>query len=217
MADKFSETRNFFWRDLEFIRDYVKNGDKILDFGCGNGRLLELFHAKVEPSQYIGLEISQKMVDVARSKYSGNNLKFEKISGSDNLPFSDNYFNSIYSIAVFHHMPSHDYRLQTAKELYRVTKPGGHIIITAWNLWQRKYIKNIFINWAYKIIGKSNLDWNDCYITFKNNKGEIFSRYHHAFHKSELKKLFHEAGFKIEKIAVIAGKNIILMGKKIRA
>lgn len=44
MAGKFSETRKYFWRGLEFIADYTKEGDKILDFGCGNGRLFRTIY-----------------------------------------------------------------------------------------------------------------------------------------------------------------------------
>ena len=56
------------------------------------------------------------------------------------------------------------------------------------------------------------LDWNDCYINFKDNQGNVFKRYHHAFTKRELKKLFQKAGFKMEKI--INNRNIIFIGKK---
>lgn len=222
MAEKFSETRKFFWRGLEFIKDYVKEGDKVLDFGCGNGRLLELFSStvqplkfsKVEPLKYFGVDISQKLINLAKSKYSGENIKFQKTSSSTRLTFPDNYFNAVYSIAVFHHLPGKESREFWAKELYRVMQSGGHIVITVWNLYQRKYLKNIIKNWIDKISGRSNLDWNDCYINFKNNEGRIFSRYHHAFTKRELKKLFLDAGFTIEECKIVDERNIILIAKK---
>jgi len=213
MAGKFSETRKFFWRGIEFIKDYAKEGGEILDFGCGNGRLLELFEDK--KFEYFGVDASQNLIDLAKHRYSGGNIEFSKINPSqESLAFADNFFNAVYSIAVFHHFPSVEYRQKIAKELYRITKADGYIIITVWNLWQKKYLKNILKNWWSKIFGKNNLDWNDCQITFKNNEGQIFSRFHHAFTKKELQKLFESVGFKTEMRQIIGGRNIVYIGKK---
>jgi tRNA (uracil-5-)-methyltransferase TRM9 len=215
MAFKFSETRKFFWRDLEFIKDYAQDGDKVLDYGCGNGRLLELLQDKT--IEYFGADLSERLVDLARGKYLNtySNTYFSKINPvQKSLAFPDNFFNTVYSIAVFHHLPGQKLRLETAKELYRVLKPGGNIVITVWNLWQKRYIKNIINNWIDKLTGRSKLDFNDCYISFKNNQGETFQRYHHAFTKRELKKLFTQAGFKTVKNEVLQGRNIIFIGKK---
>ncbi len=211
IAEKFSETRKFFWRDLEFISDYTKERDKVLDYGCGNGRLLEIMNGK--NIEYQGVDVSQKLIDIASQKYPGK--KFQKISGFGTLPFPDNYFNVIYSVAVFHHLPSKQLRLQVTQELYRVTKPGGHIIVTVWNLWRWPYIKDIIKSCFNILINGSKLDWNDCYITFKNNQGEIFNRYHHAFTKRELKNLLITAGYQIEKYKKVKNKNLLIIGRKL--
>lgn len=212
VASKFSETRKHFWQDLEFIKDYAQEGDKILDFGCGNGRLLELFDKK--EIEYYGLDTSQKLIDLAKSKYANSAVKFLKIPGQDSLPFPNDYFNVIYSIAVFHHLPGKDLRKELARELYRVLKPGGKIIITVWNLWQPHYSTKVAENWARKILGRNDLDWNDCYIGFKNNQGESFRRYHHAFRRRELKSLFVQAGFHPRVSRIMGGRNILFIGQK---
>lgn len=214
IADKFSQTRKHFWRGMEFMGDYVQDGDKVLDFGCGNGRILELFSGK--KIEYTGVDVSEKLIEIAKARHSmSSDYKFQKISGSDRLPFTDNYFNSVYSIAVFHHLPGRELRKATVKELYRVLTPGGKIIVTVWNLFQRKYVKNLLSNWLSKLKGKSNLDWNDCLISFTDNQGQIFQRFHHAFTKRELKHLFVEAGFEIKKCETIGGRNLVLIGHKL--
>ncbi|MEK7598237.1 MAG: methyltransferase domain-containing protein [Patescibacteria group bacterium] len=212
IAEKFSETRKRFWGDLEFIKDYVSGGESVLDYGCGNGRLLELFSEK--NIDYTGLDISGKMVNLAKGKYQDPLVKFRKITSFDSLTFPGNYFNAVYSIAVFHHLPSQALRQKVAKELYRVTQMGGVIVISAWNLWQKKYCGNILVNWANKLIGRSQLDWNDCWIDFKDNRGNVFNRYHHAFGKRELGRLFSQAGFSIERCKIVNKKNIIFVGRK---
>ena len=212
IAKKFSETRKHFWRSLEFMKDYVRDGDKVLDFGCGNGRLIELFRNK--NIQYVGVDVSQKLIERAKKRYSEQTESFLKISPTKvSLPFNAENFNSVYAIAVFHHLPGKQRRLNVTKELYRVTKREGWVIVTVWNLWQSRYRSKIFRNWLRKIIGKSELDWNDCQITFTDNEGEVFERYHHAFTERELEKLFKKVGFNIVEVRKIGG-NIVLIGQK---
>jgi len=212
IAKKFSETRKFFWEDLSFIKNYANKGDKVLDFGCGNGRLLELI-AKKNVSYY-GLDVSRKLIDIAQKKYDGKKIHFQKIASSDSLPFADDFFNLAYAIAVFHHLPGEGLRKKTARELFRVLAPGGYIFVTVWNIWQKEYWKNIFENWAFKMIKKSELDWNDCYIRFKDNHGQIFLRYHHAFSVEEMRDLFKNAGFKVRECKIYNERNILLVAKK---
>lgn len=212
IATKFSQTRKHFWRGLEFIEDYAKKNSKIFDYGCGNGRLLELI-GDLPGLEYYGADISQRLIDLAKSKYL--KATFLKLNPNQtSLSFKDNFFNSVYSVAVFHHFPSEKYREDMAKELFRITARGGYVIVTVWNLWQKKYIGNILENWYAKIFKGSIFDWNDCYISFKDNRGNKFQRFHHAYTKRELRKLFANAGFEIESCEIVDGRNIVLVGKK---
>ena len=43
ISEKFSQTRHRFWKELEFIKNFTSDKSQVLDFGCGNGRLVELF------------------------------------------------------------------------------------------------------------------------------------------------------------------------------
>ncbi|KKQ45820.1 MAG: Methyltransferase type 11 [Candidatus Moranbacteria bacterium GW2011_GWC2_37_8] len=213
ISEKFSQTRKHFWRGLELIKDYTHDGDNVLDYGCGNGRLLELVGDK--DIQYYGADVSQELINWAQKKYVGPNIKFSKLDPiQSTLAFEDNFFNTIYSIAVFHHFPSKKYRTDIARQLYRLTADGGHVIVTVWYLWQRNYFKNISRVWIQKLKGETELDWNDCMISFTDNEGKKFERFHHAFTKRELRRLFSNAGFKIERCSIPDGRNILLVGRK---
>ena len=41
ISEDFSITRDKFWEELGFLSKYVNDSDKVLDLGCGNGRLSE--------------------------------------------------------------------------------------------------------------------------------------------------------------------------------
>jgi len=228
ISEKFAQTRSHLWKDLEFVGSYCKKGDKVLDFGCGNGRLLDFLGKK--DINYTGVDISAKLLKEASSHFFNRpKVEFQKISGLGSLPLESSSFNVIYAVAIFHHLPGKEMRKKVAEELYRILHPEGTIVISVWNLWpastrgddrsstrggQKKYLKYILKNWFNKLIGRSKLDWNDCYISFTDNEGKKFQRFHHAFTKSELKAIFSRAGFKIAKCEIIGGRNIVLIGKK---
>jgi len=189
IAKEFELTRHYSW-DLEEYAKFTRPGMKILDLGCGNGRLIELL--KDRKIDYTGIDNSKELIGLAKGKYP--NQKF-LIGNALNLPFKNNSFDVIYSIAVFHHIPSKKLRLKFLKEARRVLKKDGKIVLTVWNLWQRKYLSSIVKYSLLKLTGKSKLDFGDLYIPWQNK----YQRYHHAFTKRELVKLFKKAGFNIEK------------------
>lgn len=193
IADQFSATRNALWSDILFINDYVKDGDRVLDLGCGNGRLLKLL--KEKNITYTGIDISEKIIIQAQSLFTENDkIKF-LVGNALELPFDDNEFDVVISVAFFHHIPSNELRLKTLKEVRRITSNDGVIIMTVWNLWQKKYFKFVLKNILMKIFGKSRLDFKDALIPWK--KGKNVDRYYHAFTLSELRKLVNGSLLKL--------------------
>lgn len=193
ISQDFANSRHFTW-DIEKLSQYIKERERILDLGCGNGRLIEIL--KEKKVEYYGVDFSEKLIEIAQKNYP--HFHFQ-VANALNLPFSDNFFDKIFSIRVIAHIPSRDFRLQFLKEIKRVLKPEGLLILTTWYLWNLKFKRNFFLmlkNIFLKIIGKSKLDFGDAFIPWQNK----IWRYYHYFTKKELKKLVLKAGFKIEKI-----------------
>jgi ubiquinone/menaquinone biosynthesis C-methylase UbiE len=216
MAYKFSNTRKFFWGDLSFIADHISDGDKILDYGCGNGRLLGIL--KNKKIEYVGVDISQKLINLAKEKYPELEASFSKITSQTSLAFPNDFFNRIISVAVFHHFPK-KYACEMAKELYRITKPEGTVIVAVWNLWQKKRRKNIFnfsaiLGKIFQVGAYRGFGFWDILVPFQNNQGEVFKRYHRVYTERSLAEIFSSAGFEVEKCFLAEGRNIILIAKK---
>lgn len=62
-----------------------------------------------------------------------------KVLMCDNLslPFRDESFDAVLSIAVVHHFATTDRRVQALRELARVLRIGGKLIISVWAMEQR--------------------------------------------------------------------------------
>ena len=194
IAEQFSSSRYSIWLELNIFGEYIRERDRVLDLGCGNGRLFELFRDK--EVDYIGIDNSKKLIEVAKKKYPDG--KFQ-VADALNLPFPDNYFDKIFCIAVLHHIPSEGFRLQFLKETKRVLRPEGLLIVTVWDLWRRPKAFKLLLKFAIlKISGKSKLDFKDIFVPWQKK----IDRYIHCFTKNELKKLVKETDFKIKKAGI---------------
>lgn len=101
----------------EFIR-YLKEGDKILDLGCGSGRD-SIFLAK-QGYDVWGIDISKEAIKKAKENFQAKNLHF-LVANAENLPFEDEFFDAIYSRWVLQFVPLK----KAASEIFRVLKNNG--------------------------------------------------------------------------------------------
>jgi len=215
IAQVFNKTRNYIPPDLEILKTYVQPGDRVLDLGCGNGRLYEIMQGMTD---YYGADVSEKIIEIAREKYP--KAKFF-ITDPLSLPFEDNFFDKVFCLSVFHHIPSQRFRLKFLKEINRVLKPDRVLILTVWNLWPKKKIRHLLFKYTLlKLIGKSRLGFFDIMLPWKNGQGEtIINRYIHVFRRGELNKLLKKAGFKVQEVKIIKRSkkesNIFVLAKKV--
>ena len=210
IAPDFSRTRGRIWEELKFLEEYIAAGEKVLDLGCGNGRLYELLRAR--KADYYGIDVSEKLIEIAKSHYP--DAKFQ-VADALNLPFSDNFFDRVFSIAVFHHIPSEKFRLRFLSEAKRVLRPGGSLVLIVWGLGSRKRLFLFFKYAVFKILGKSKLDFGDTYVPWRKET----MRYVHYFLKDELKQLTKTAGFRTKEVRVSKRptskeSNILLIAEK---
>jgi ubiquinone/menaquinone biosynthesis C-methylase UbiE len=129
IVEPFAGTRAYVWDDLLPLRQYTKDGDRVLDVGCGVGRLYQLFDDL--SIVYTGIDQSDGQIAEAKKQYPQG--KFI-LGGMADLPFADQFFDSVYCIATLHHLPTHEDRIRALREMKRVVVPGGYIILTNWNL-----------------------------------------------------------------------------------
>lgn len=196
LAQDYARTRAFIPEDIKKLADYALPGEKILDSGCGSGRLFGIL--KEKKVDYYGIDISENLIEIAKKNFPEG--KFE-VADALNLPFPDNFFDKVYSISVLHHIPSKELRLKYLKEAKRVLKQKGILILRVWDFFKRKEGWKLFLKYTFlKLIRKSKLDFFDVFVPWKDSRGNVIAeRYFHCFRKSELESLIKEVGFKIKK------------------
>jgi len=188
IAKHFSDTRQFVWQELKPFASFVKKGDVVVDLGCGNGRLYQIFEGL--PISYIGVDQSEELLVLARKQFHGG--KF--IQGSMlSTPLADGGTDVIFCIAALQHIPGGEFQKKAVEEMKRVLKPGGKVILSNWNLFGDWGLKQVHSG-KYKDMGDG-----DFLVPWRDAEGKILGeRYYHAFTLPELKDLFESSGFIVE-------------------
>lgn len=136
----------------------------VLDLGCGTGEMIKLILEQNKDKSLYGLDLSEKMLEVAKQKL-GNNTNLI-LGDSERLPFINSFFDVVYCNDSFHHYPAPD---KVLSEVRRVLKPSGTFIMC--DCWQPA-IGRVIMNFYMKH-GKEG----DVKIYSENEIRELFSHY----------------------------------------
>ncbi|MFH1193507.1 MAG: class I SAM-dependent methyltransferase [bacterium] len=189
IAEDFDVTRQTAWPEFEMLAPYIIEGTRILDIGCGNGRLYKFLSTsyKLQATSYSGIDQSEELIKIAKKNNppltpplikGGNGGVDFQVADVFNLPFKDGEFDIVAGIAFLHHIPSKELRAKVLKEIYRVLAPGGILFLTNWNLFQIKLIKKYKLRLRDFFFLHNNLDAGDFWIPFHSSSHPASSLCH---------------------------------------
>jgi demethylmenaquinone methyltransferase/2-methoxy-6-polyprenyl-1,4-benzoquinol methylase len=127
------------WRKIAAKSTAAGKGSLVLDACTGTGDLA-LAVSSITGSRVVGVDFSQDMLDLAEEKISKAGLADEitfAAASVDDLPFEDNKFDAITIGFGLRNTP--DYRA-VLREFYRVTRPGGRLVILESSQPERKIL-----------------------------------------------------------------------------
>ena len=145
------------WRK-KAVKELQKiNPQIILDIATGTGDFAITAAKKLQVKQIIGLDISEKMMEIGKVKVAKQNLdsiiQFE-LGDCEALRFTDNYFDATltgFGVRNFEHLQ------KGLQEIHRVLKPGGKAIILEFSMPTKFPIKQLYLfyfRWILPGIGK---------------------------------------------------------------
>lgn len=169
----------------------LKDGDKILDIGCGNGYYLNLLNRLGFKLTLTGVDNDRHGLLDAERFIADNSIKL--IFGyAEKFPFKNNIFDKVIISEVIEHVQDD---LIILKEANRVLKMGGILVLTTCNihypfLWDP-------INWMLQHIFNTHIK--------KGFWGGIWNQHLRMYEKKDLEKLVQNANFKISLSEVLTG------------
>ena len=127
--------RKVYWERVKIFLESLEKGSLLADVGSGDGKYLEL-----NPDVFtVGCDRSLRLLEVSRQPH-------HELFCSDavKLPLRDGVFDAAICIAVLHHLASVDRRVAVLKELLRIVRPGGRIMVQTWAKEQEEGSKRQF-------------------------------------------------------------------------
>jgi len=104
---------------FKLVAKILKDCNKVLDVGCGDGLLLKLL------PQAVGLDVSKKALEIARKRGIKNEIV---VADARKMPFKDNEFDGVAVLDVIEHLYPEDTD-KVLSEIKRVAKPKAKIVL----------------------------------------------------------------------------------------
>lgn len=105
----------------------IEKTSRVLDFGCGWGRVQRVFWHEAAAENLVGVDVDFSAVALCRNL--GVPGDFQRIEPDGTLPFLNASFDHIYGVSIFTHL-SLKFADHWMSELERVAKPGCVLVIT---------------------------------------------------------------------------------------
>jgi SAM-dependent methyltransferase len=107
------------------------DGKRVLDFGCGAGRVMRHFEAEAEVAEFVGCDIDADSIEWA-GRHLSPPFRFFTNAEWPPLPLEDESVDLAYAFSVFTHLT--DNWSAWLLELHRVLRPGGLLLATFVNV-----------------------------------------------------------------------------------
>jgi len=105
----------------------INETTKILDFGCGWGRIIRYFMRDVSHNNLYGADCFKEVLDVAKAQNKW--VSFSLTTPMPPTDYNSSMFDIIYLFSVFSHL-SEDIHLKFLEDFHRILKPGGLLVAT---------------------------------------------------------------------------------------
>jgi SAM-dependent methyltransferase len=125
----YSYNSKFFKPVVEDMINYygLTNKSKILDVGCAKGFMLYDFKTYLPNCEIAGVDISSYCIDNSLESVK----PFLSLGSCDNLPYPDNSFDLVISIATIHNLKLNGVK-KSLREIMRVTKKNAFIKVNGY-------------------------------------------------------------------------------------
>lgn len=164
----------------------LEGNEKVLEIGCGRGFYEALLSTIFPKLDITAIDRSDEYLEIAQRAVMSKQVRFENQDALA-LPYKANTFDRVFATEVLEHLP--DDRL-ALREMYRVLKPGGVVMITVPNqhyplLWDP-------INWSLEHVFQTHISKDIWWLA------GIWADHERLYTETDLHHKAKRAGFQID-------------------
>ena len=139
-----SREHGFKRRVIEHAR--IKDGESVLDLGCGTGTLAIEVKKERPKAKVTGLDGDKAILERAKVKAKDAGVKISFQYGlSNDLPYDARSFDVVLSTLLFHHLTD-EAKADTAEEVRRILRLGGRLLLADWGRPQDPVMRTAFLS-----------------------------------------------------------------------
>lgn len=211
-AEHFAASRSVSDPALTSILPYLPSQARILDVGCGNGRLALLLDEERPGSSYVGVDAIPELIEEARARarrLSHTKAVFRVVDitekgWTEGVPQASSStslntgFDCVVALAVLHHIPDFDLRAQVLRDVAGILMPEGYVVLSTWRFLAHERTRRKIVDWGTVGIEESELEPGDHLLDWR--RGGWGLRYCHMIDEEEMEELATASGLVVREV-----------------
>ncbi|MEK7645684.1 MAG: class I SAM-dependent methyltransferase [Patescibacteria group bacterium] len=205
-------TNRFFVEAYPVFKKYIPlRASRILELATGCGRFGVSMAKDFKDSKVYISDILEESLNLARKladELNASNIEFS-VQDCRHINFCDNYFDIVFADALIQHLPQDE---EAAREMIRVLKPGGRLILAVANKWNFHTLYKLLMGGKYNYGYEKSYSKKELREILKNNGLEIeaedgFYVGYGLFRLKKYHRMFHFLGRAVNRLSKILDKH----------
>ena len=202
-AQPFAASRSLSDPALVSILPYLPHHARVLDVGCGNGRLAHLLDRERPGATYVGVDAAPELVGLASVESSGllnvtatfRVIDIAQPEWASALPTGAHGppYDCVVALAVLHHIPSFRLRERVMRDVAGLLAPEGLLLLSTWQFLESARMRRKIADWSEVAISTDEVEPGDYLLDWK--RGGRGLRYCHLVDEAEIQDLAAAGGF----------------------
>ncbi len=209
-AQSFAASRSLSDPALTAILPHIPQRARVLDVGCGNGRLATLLDRERPGAAYLGVDAAAELIEVARAQAGQLAAIAAEFHVADvarpgwSETFGHTVFDRVVLLAVLHHIPSLHLRAQVLRESASLLGPDGRLILSTWQFLDSARLRRKIVDWSEIAIAEETLEPGDYLLDWKRQGRGL--RYCHLVDEAQVERLAAESGLRVRQTFRAGGR-----------
>jgi SAM-dependent methyltransferase len=209
-ARPFADSRSLADPALTAILPYIPLRARVLDVGCGNGRLALLLDRERPGVLYVGIDVVPELLEMARTRTADlKNItsqfhivditqpNWSSVIGSLSI-------DTVVCLAVLHHLPGFDLRARVLREMAGLLAPDGRVILSTWQFLASPRLRRKIVDWSEVGIASEALEPGDYLLDWWRGRRGL--RYVHLLDEAEVERLAAASGLRVHETFRAGGR-----------